>query len=63
MIKETLIERERCFCRHVKAAHLRSRRCSGLALHGQGLGSLLVGTLTTSLSLEAAETFDLEKET
>lgn len=29
---------------------------------GQGLGSRLVGTLTTGLSLETTEAFDLEKE-
>ena len=62
MIKKTLVERECFFCRHVKAAHFRSRHCSGPAVHRQGLGSLLVGTLTTGLSLEAAEAFDLEKE-
>lgn len=62
MIKKTLVERECFFCRHEKAAHFRARRCSGPAVHRQRLGSLLVGTLTTGLSLEAAEAFDLEKE-
>jgi len=61
-MKKTLIEREHFFRRHMKAAQFGSQRCSGPAVHGQGLGSPLVGTLTTGLSLEAAEAFDLEKE-
>lgn len=62
MIKKMLVEREYFFCRHMKAAHFRSQHHSGPAVHGQGLGSLLVGTLTTGLSLEAAAAFDLGKE-
>lgn len=48
-----LVERECC---------VRRLLVSGPAVHGQGLGSLLVGPLTTGLSLGAAQVFDLEKE-